>query len=174
MAPQGPMIIVVIAAMALCGVMVLVFLAYGGLWIKALSSGVHIPIFSLLGMTLRGVRARVIVEGMIAAHTAGLRPSHIDLEAHCLAGGDVPALVRAMVTAHQGELQISDKALKAHQLAGGDIEKVVVALIGAKQVGLEATFEQVAAHDLLGNDVLEVVKRAVETGEIEKPGPNRP
>ena len=158
-----------VAIIGLAGILVLVFLAYGRLWIQALSSGVHISFASLIGMTLRKVRAGVIVENMIMAHKAGMRLPRNDLEAHYLARGNVPVLVRALVMGQQGGLQVSHRALGAHLLAGGSVEKVVRAMIAAARANITLTFEQTCAIDLAGRDIVDAVNTSVNPRVIDCP-----
>ena len=159
----------VVVAVAFLGVLGVIFLAYGRMWIQALSSGVHISIFSLVGMTLRKVRAGIIVENMIMAHKAGIKLPRNDLEAHYLARGNVPLLARSLVMAGQGGLSISHRALGAHLLAGGNIEKVIRALIAAERAHIPLTFEQCCAIDLAGRDILDAINTSVNPRVIDCP-----
>ncbi len=159
----------IVVLVALAGILVLVFLAYGRLWIQALSSGVHISFTSLIGMTLRKVRAGVIVENMIMSHKAGMPLPRNDLEAHYLARGNGPVLVRSLVMAHQGGVSMSHKALGAHLLAGGSVEKVVRAMIAAARANIKLEFAQCCAIDLAGRDIVEAVNTSVNPRVIDCP-----
>lgn len=57
-----------------------------GLWISAISAGVSISIFNLVGMRLRRVPPDKIVLPLIKANKAGLHVNSDQLEAHYLRG----------------------------------------------------------------------------------------
>ena len=77
---------------------VAVFARYFGLWIQSVTTGAGIGIFDLLGMTFRKVNPAVIVRSKIMAVQAGIGEEHgvtsKALEAHYLAGGNVPLVIR--------------------------------------------------------------------------------
>ena len=57
------------------------------LWISALASGVHVSIFTLMGMRIRRVAPAKIIAPLIKAEKAGLNMQISKMEAHYLAGG---------------------------------------------------------------------------------------
>ena len=56
-----------------------------GLWISALAAGVKIGIFTLIGMRLRKVKPKRVVEPLIKARKAGIDVTTNQLESHYLA-----------------------------------------------------------------------------------------
>lgn len=95
------------AALAVLGIvlgiiglaMMLMIFNYGQIWFQAYWSKAAVTFLELLGMSLRKVNARTIVQARIMATQAGLGkaipPSR--LEAHYLAGGDVPRVIRCLL-----------------------------------------------------------------------------
>ena len=75
-------------------VVVVIFLSFVplGLWISAISAGVKVSIFSLVGMRLRRVRADKIIRPLIKAQKAGMNVNANQLESHLLSGGRVDNL----------------------------------------------------------------------------------
>ena len=73
----------------------MVFLSFVpvGLWISALASGVHISIFTLVGMRIRRVSPAKIVAPLIKAEKAGLKMEISKMEAHYLAGGNLDRVI---------------------------------------------------------------------------------
>ena len=69
------------------------------LWIAAWASGVRISLGALVGMRLRKVPPRIVVEPQINATKAGLHLNIGELEAHYLAGGQVNRVVQALISA---------------------------------------------------------------------------
>ena len=53
-------------------VVVIVMFSYGKLWLQAVMSNAHVSLFTLVGMSLRQVHARTIVEAKIMAMQAGV------------------------------------------------------------------------------------------------------
>ena len=72
-------------------VVVCVFLSFVplGLWISALSSGVHVSMGALIGMKIRHIKPHRLVQPLIKANKAGLGLNISQLETHFLAGGNV-------------------------------------------------------------------------------------
>lgn len=100
---------------------------YGGLWLRAYMSGADVSILSLVGMGFRQVNPRVIVDAKIMAAGAGLdldRRSGVStqrLEAHYLAGGNVPNVVTAIIAAHRAGIDLDFDRAAAIDLAGRDV-----------------------------------------------------
>jgi uncharacterized protein YqfA (UPF0365 family) len=112
----------------------LLILAYGRMWLQARLSGAPITVGELIGMTLRRVDARVIVQSRITAVQAGLDLTRRDLESHYLAGGRVPNVVRALIAADRANLNLSFKVATAIDLAGRDILDAVQTSVNPKVI----------------------------------------
>jgi uncharacterized protein YqfA (UPF0365 family) len=92
-----------------------------GLWITAIFSGVPIGIGALIGMRFRKVPPTVIVNAMINATKAGLTIDRNALEAHFLAGGNVPNVVNALISADKANIPLDFNMATAIDLAGRDV-----------------------------------------------------
>ena len=97
------------AFLVLIGILFLVFFAkYFTLWLQAYMSNARVGPLNLVWMGLRQVNPGVIVEGKIMAMQAGVGTdpdtgiSTERLEAHYLAGGDVPRVINAIIAAPAG------------------------------------------------------------------------
>ena len=77
----------------------LFFITFGKLYLQAMSSGCHVPVVEFVGMYLRKVSARVIVDTMVMAHKAGIEVDIEKLQAHVLARGNLRIAVQAIVAA---------------------------------------------------------------------------
>jgi uncharacterized protein YqfA (UPF0365 family) len=92
------------------------------LYIAAIASGVKIKIFQdLIGMRLRRVPPSVIVNAMITATKAGIVVEQGKLEAHFLAGGNVPRVINALISADKANLGLTFERAAAIDLAGRDV-----------------------------------------------------
>jgi uncharacterized protein YqfA (UPF0365 family) len=122
-------IVGIFLAVAIVIVMIALISRYFRLWIQSVSTGAGISILDLIGMTFRRVNPTVIVRSKIMAVQAGLDDSMISckaLEAHYLAGGNVPMVVRAMVAATKARIVDLDyKLATAVDLAGRNVLEAV-------------------------------------------------
>jgi uncharacterized protein YqfA (UPF0365 family) len=111
-------------------VMLAVLIRYFRLWIQSFATGAGIGIFDLLGMTFRKVNPTVIVRSEIMAVQAGLGDStgitSKALEAHALAGGNVPLVIRAIIAANKAKIiDLDFKLATAIDLAGRNVLEAV-------------------------------------------------
>jgi len=110
------------------GILLLILFFYFvplGLWITALFSGVRVSIGALIGMRLRRVPPRLIVETLITSTKAGLNNTTTDLETHYLARGDVQKVVNALISADKANIDLDFKTASAIDLAGRDVYQAV-------------------------------------------------
>ena len=143
--------LIFIAAVAVALVVLFVFallvFSYGKLWLQAFVSNAHVSFLSLIGMSLRQVHARTIVEAKIMAMQAGV--------------GTDP------------QTGITTRRLEAHYLAGGNVPRVINALIAAHRADIDLDFDRAAAIDLAGRDVLDAVRTSVYPKVIDCPDPEK-
>ncbi|MBM4022653.1 MAG: UPF0365 family protein [Planctomycetes bacterium] len=115
--------------------MLLLVFNYGQLWFQAYWSKARVTFFELLGMSLRKVNARTIVQAKIMAIQAGLGDVNSRrLEAHYLAGGDVPRVIRALIAAHRADLDLDFDRACAIDLAGRDVLDAVQTSVNPKVI----------------------------------------
>ena len=116
--------------------MLLLILNYGQLWFQAYWSKAPVTFLELLGMSLRKVNARTIVQANIMATQAGIGRdvSVRRLEAHYLAGGDVPRVIRALIAAHRADLDLDFDRACAIDLAGRDVLDAVQTSVNPKVI----------------------------------------
>jgi uncharacterized protein YqfA (UPF0365 family) len=109
---------------------------YGQLWFQAFWSKAPVTFLELLGMSLRKVNARTIVQAKIMATQAGVgRDASVSrLEAHYLAGGDVPRVIRALIAAHRADLDLDFDRACAIDLAGRDVLDAVQTSVNPKVI----------------------------------------
>ena len=105
-----------------------------GLWISAIAAGVHVGIFTLIGMRLRRVPPSQIVLPLIKANKAGLDVQVNQLEAHYLAGGNVDKVVDALIAAHRAQIPLPFERSAAIDLAGRDVLEAVQMSVNPKVI----------------------------------------
>ncbi len=122
--------------------LIAIFLFYGRLLLKSWLTGAGIGLGDFIGMTLRKVNSRLILQAKIMAVQAGL--------------GE--------------ETGITGKALEAHYLAGGNVLLVIRAMIAAEKAKIiKLTFREATAIDLAGRNVLDSVQTSVYPKVIDCP-----
>ena len=127
---QIAMIIGGFIAVAVLLILFAVFTRYFRLWIQSFTTGAKIGIFDLLGMTFRKVNPTVIVRSKIMAVQAGFGDdsgiTSKTLEAHYLAGGNVPLVIRAIIAAKKAKtIDLDFKLATAIDLAGRNVLEAV-------------------------------------------------
>lgn len=126
-------LIIIIVAVLLFLVIFLSFVPIG-LWISAAASGVNVGIFQLIGMRIRKVVPKRIVDPMIKATKAGLKLSINNLEAHYLAGGNVDRVVNALIAAQRAGISLDFERCCAIDLAGRDVLNAVQMSVNPKVI----------------------------------------
>ncbi|HBT76879.1 MAG TPA: hypothetical protein DEB39_08125 [Planctomycetaceae bacterium] len=115
-----------------------IFIKFFPLWIQSVTTGAGIRLWDLVAMTFRKVSPEVIVRSKIMAVKAGIDDSLItrkSLEAHYLAGGNVPLVVRAMVAARKAKIVDLDyKLATAIDLAGRNVLEAVQTSVNPKVI----------------------------------------
>lgn len=98
--------------------------------------------FDLIGMTFRKVNKDVIVKCKIMAVQAGLSDPEITskaLEAHYLAGGNVPLVIRALIAANKAKtIKLSFREATAIDLAGRNVLEAVQTSVYPKVIDCPA------------------------------------
>jgi uncharacterized protein YqfA (UPF0365 family) len=114
-------------ALAFIAILLLVLMGkFISLWFQAYVSGTPIPLFNIIGMSLRKIPPRVIVNARITAYKAGLKDVTVsDLETHYLAGGHVTDVVQALIAADKANIPLDWRRATAIDLAGRDLREAV-------------------------------------------------
>ena len=126
--PKEILLLALGAVLVLLGILFLVFFAkYFTLWLQAYMSNARVGPLNLIWMGLRQVKPAVIVEGKIMAMQAGVGTDPETgittqrLEAHYLAGGDVPRVINAIIAAQRADIDLDFDRAAAIDLAGRDV-----------------------------------------------------
>ena len=115
-----------IAALVISGVILVAFAFLLALlpvrvWFTALVSGSHVTMTRLIGMKMRKINVKQIVDAFIKARKAGLTVDIVELETHDMAGGNVEKVIDALISAHSAKIALSIESAKAIDLAGRDV-----------------------------------------------------
>ena len=132
---QAFAIAVTIVAMLVTITFMAIVFQFFGLYTRALLAGAPVTMLDVLGMKLRRVNARTIVDAWIQARREGIGVTIADLESHVLAGGDLPHVMTAVIAAKKMGKELQWKQATAMDLAQRDVVEFVAS--GAHERGQE-------------------------------------
>jgi uncharacterized protein YqfA (UPF0365 family) len=121
-------------AIAIVGLIILLWFFPVTLWFQALISGVRISLIQLVLMRWRKVPPSTIVMAMVTGTKAGLKLDANALEAHYLAKGNVPKVVNALISADKANIALDFKMAAAIDLAGRDVFEAVQMSVNPKVI----------------------------------------
>ncbi|MFV2068489.1 MAG: flotillin-like protein FloA, partial [Pirellulales bacterium] len=136
-------LVVVFGVLITMLVMLTVFARFFRLWVQSVTTGAGIRMFDLLRMWFRKVNLPVIVRAKIMAVMAGFADdagiTTKALEAHYLAGGNVPLVTRAIIAAHKAKtIELTFKKATAIDLAGRNVLEAVQTSVYPKVIDCPA------------------------------------
>jgi uncharacterized protein YqfA (UPF0365 family) len=124
-----------VALLVVVALVLIYFLAsFFSLWLQALFSKANVGIFQLLGMRLRKVNPRMIVEARILSVKAGIPVETNLLEAHYMSGGNVLRVVQAVIAANKANINLSFTDSAAIDLAGRNVLEAVQMSVNPKVI----------------------------------------
>lgn len=128
-----PVIIIVLFATI---IFLAVFLSFVpvGVWFQARSCGFPIKLIDLIGMKIRKINPKPIVEAAIKLKLAGITINLMDLEAHVLAGGDIGKVANGMIAAQRSGMKPDFKYITALDLSGNDPYEVIMEYTKPKEL----------------------------------------
>lgn len=116
-------------------IFIAVFFRYFNLWFRGFVSRAGIGPIALVIMALRKVNPTVIVDSKVMAVQAGLTGVTTEgMEAHYLAGGNVPLIIRALIAAHRAQLGLDWDTAAAIDLAGRNVLEAVQTSVDPKVI----------------------------------------
>ncbi|HVJ69542.1 MAG TPA: flotillin-like protein FloA [Caulifigura sp.] len=146
-------------------VFLMIFAKYFGLWVQSKFTGAGISLANLVMMSFRKVNPSVIVRSKIMAVQSGLTDANQGLttralEAHYLAGGNVPNVVRALIAAHRAGIDMDWQVAQAIDLAGRDVLEAVRTSVYPKVIDCPDQKKTVGALDAVAGDGVQLKARA--------------
>jgi len=123
-----PFVQVLMLSMIFIVVLLVLYFVPVGMWIQGIVSlGLgRIRIVDLIRMRLRKISPRLVTDGVINLHKAGLESISTDmLETHFLAGGNVQNVVSALIASDKASIPLTFETATAIDLAGRDVNDAV-------------------------------------------------
>ncbi|MFG0241014.1 MAG: flotillin-like protein FloA [Gimesia chilikensis] len=140
------------------------FARFAGLWIQCKLTNAKIGFFNLVMMTIRKVNPTIIVRSKIMAIQAGVTKSYDistrDLEAHYLAGGNVPNVIRALIAAQRAKIDLDWQSAQAIDLAGRDFLDAVRTSVYPKVIDCPDPRKTNSTLDAVAGDGIQLNVRA--------------
>ncbi len=160
---------ITLLSLAIIFIFMLFYFIPVGLWVQAVVSlGLgRITIIDLIRMRLRKIPPRLITDGVINTHKAGL--DHIStemLETHFLAGGKVQNIIEALIASDKAKINLSFETATAIDLAGRDVKTAVQTSVYPKVI--DAPVDGYLAA--VAKDGIELKARARVTVRTNIPG----
>ena len=146
-------------------VFLFIFARYFRFWIQSVTTGAGIRFLDLIGMSFRKVNSAVIVRSKIMAVQAGLDEStgltSKALEAHYLAGGNVPLVIQALIAANKAKtIQLTFKEATAIDLAGRNVLEAVQTSVYPKVIDCPAKGSKRPSLDAVAKNGIQLKVKA--------------
>jgi uncharacterized protein YqfA (UPF0365 family) len=157
----NPLYVILSIAAVLVGLVAAgLIVKFGSIWVQATTSGAGISLFKLVGMSLRRVPPRVIVESRISAMKSGIQLDSDDLEGHYMAGGRVVNVVRALISASKANIPLDYKTACAIDLAGRDVVEAVKTSVHPKVIDCPDPARSRGTIDAVAKDGVQLKAKA--------------
>lgn len=141
-----------------------VFAQFASLWLQCKMTRAGISLVNLITMRFRKCNPTVIVRSKIMAVQAGLTKlfpiSTAALEAHYLAGGNVPNVIRALIAAQRAQIDLNWETAQAIDLAGRDILEAVRTSVYPKVIDCPDPKRTQGTLDAVAGDGIQLRARA--------------
>ncbi len=160
---------ILMLAMLIIFVFLLFYFVPVGMWIQGVVSlGLgRITIIDLIRMRLRKISPRLIVDGVINSHKAGITNVKADmLETHYMASGNVANVVFALIASDKANIQLTFETATAIDLAGRDVKTAVETSVYPKVIDVPKDGYLAA----VAKDGIELKARARVTVRTNIPG----
>ena len=164
-----PVVQMFMLAMITFAVILILYFVPIGMWIQGIVSlGLgRIRIVDLIRMRLRKISPRLVTDGVINLHKAGLVNIATDmLETHYLAGGNIQNIVSAMIAADKANIPLTFETATAIDLAGRDVKEAVQTSVYPKVIDVP----QKGYLAAVAKDGIELKARARVTVRTNIPG----
>ncbi len=155
------MFIAVYIVVGIVSLMVLlVFLKFFGLWFRSLLSGATVQMNRIIGMWIRKVNAKQIVDSRIMLVKGGLATDSDLLETHYLAGGNVINVSKALIAANKANLDLPFSKAAAIDLAGRDVLDAVKTCVNPKVIDCPNPSKGKLTIDAVAKDGIQLKAKA--------------
>lgn len=159
------LVIFLLVAIGFIALFLFIFMIkYFNLYVQSVMTGASVRLTDLIGMTFRRVNPNIIVRSKIMAVQAGLNDKDgvttRALEAHYLAGGNVPNVVRALIAANRADIPLSYKRAAAIDLAGRNVLEAIQTSVNPKVIDCPDPIKGRQTVDAVAKDGIQLKAKA--------------
>lgn len=147
-------------------IFLIILIKFFGLWLRALVSGAKVGLGRLVGMWLRRVNPRVMVDSRIMLVKGGLPIHTDDLETHYLSRGDVVRVSQALIAASKAGIGLPLKQATAIDLAGRDVLEAVKTSVTPKVIDCPNPESGKSTIDAVAKDGIQLKAKARVTVRV--------
>jgi len=147
-------------------IFLIILIKFFGLWLRALVSGAKVGLGRLVGMWLRRVNPRVMVDSRIMLVKGGLPIHTDDLETHYLSRGDVVRVSQALIAASKAGIGLPLKQATAIDLAGRDVLEAVKTSVTPKVIDCPNPETGKSTIDAVAKDGIQLKAKARVTVRV--------
>ena len=122
-------VMICLAGLIFAGIVALIIILPCRLYLSALFSGAHIPVWTLISIKYAKLDTANIVAVYVNSKKAGLKLEIWDIVSHAKAGGNIDKLYSALLLAKQSKIGIHLDEIKAIEKSGEDVLEVVKSAI---------------------------------------------
>lgn len=141
-------------------IVLFIFTMFFGLWFRSLISGAPVRMNRIIGMWIRKVSAKQIVDSRIMLVKGGLATSSDLLETHYLAGGNVINVSKALIAANKADLDLPFSKAAAIDLAGRDVLEAVKTCVNPKVIDCPHPDKGKSTIDAVAKDGIQLKAKA--------------
>ena len=152
--------VMLLAAGLLGVVFFIIMIKYGMLWIQSIASGAGIGLINMVGMSLRRVTPRRILNVRIMSVKAGIPIDTAMIEAHYLAKGNVERVMTALVAAAKAGITLTFEQAAAIDLAGRDVLEAVQTSVHPMVIDVPDSKKGRGTLDAVAKDGIQIKVRA--------------
>jgi uncharacterized protein YqfA (UPF0365 family) len=138
----------------------MIFIKFFGLWFRALISGAPVRLTRIIGMWIRKVNAKQIVDSRIMLVKGGLSTDSDLLETHYLAGGNVINVSKALIASNKAALDLPFSKAAAIDLAGRDVLEAVKTCVNPKVIDCPNPVKGKPTIDAVAKDGIQLKAKA--------------
>jgi uncharacterized protein YqfA (UPF0365 family) len=160
-----PAVLIGSVVFLIVGLMMVAFFGrYIGLYVQALMTGANVRLSELIMMSIRKVNPAIIVRSKIMAVQSQITQKYPittkALEAHYLAGGNVPNVIRSLIAAHKADINLDWQTAQAIDLAGRDLLDAVKTSVYPKVIDCPDPRKSDGPLDAVAGDGIQLKVRA--------------
>lgn len=150
----------ILIGLVLLFIIIVVVANFFGYWLRAALSGAYVGWGQLIGMRLRRVKLKDIVDSRITLVKGGIKISTNMLETHYIAGGNVIRVSAALIAASKASIELPFDQAAAIDLAGRNVLEAVKTSVNPKVIDCPSPESGKMTIDAVAKDGVQLKAKA--------------